>query len=57
MEKCLFTSCKVNFNKKCFSGDGNLKALAPFSQSPTPCKASKNWVLFTVTCNKANFNK
>jgi hypothetical protein len=52
MIKCNFISCPLNFNRKCFSGDGNLRKLSPFSKSPTECKASKGWVRLTYKRQK-----
>lgn len=52
MIKCNFTSCPLNTNHKCFSGDGNLQKLAPFSKSPTKCKASKNMMVLNFKFNR-----
>ena len=42
MENCIETKCKLNHDGKCYSGDGNLKYLNPWSKKPSKCLACPN---------------
>jgi hypothetical protein len=40
MIKCTNKDCKVNHEGRCYSGNGNLKAINPHSKHPDEC----NWI-------------
>jgi hypothetical protein len=41
MIDCNITKCPACMDGKCYSGDGNLRALNPHSKHPTDCMKTK----------------
>ena len=52
MINCNITNCSVNHSGKCYSGNGNLRAINPGSKHPDVCENVKTIRTLVMTFGK-----